>query len=317
MKGYKAFDKNLKCRDFQYEVGGEYTFDGKPIPCRQGFHFCKSIANCYNFYPTVEDTRICRVEAIGEIVTDDEVKFCTNHIKILSEVKNPRQKSNVSQSSSGYCNTGDCNTGDWNTGNRNTGDWNTGNRNTGDWNTGDWNTGNRNTGNRNTGDWNTGNRNTGDWNTGYCNTGNRNTGDWNTGNRNTGDWNTGNRNTGDWNTGNRNTGVFNTKETSIRMFNKESDWTFQDWRDSRARFLLNNIPKNVVEWICEEYMTDEEKELNPTYKTTGGYLKVLEESETAQIWWDGLSEEDKQEIFNLPNFDADIFRECTGIEVRK
>ena len=132
MKGFKAFDKDLKCLDMQYEIGQEYEFDGEPIPCKQGFHFCKSIADCYRFYDMSEDTRICEVTATGDIVTDDEVKFCTNKIKIGKEIKNPREKSNTSPSSTGYCNTGY-----WNTGNRNTGNWNTGDRNTGNWNTGD------------------------------------------------------------------------------------------------------------------------------------------------------------------------------------
>lgn len=171
-------------------------------------------------------------------------------------------------------------------------------------------TGRCNTGNRNTGNCNTGNWNTGDWNTGNCNTGRCNTGNWNTGN-----WNTGNRNTGDWNKSSFNTGCFNTEEQKIMLFNKPSDMTYREWMDSYARYLLNQIPKNVVEWVYEDDMTDEEKVENPTYKTTGGYLKILDESECAQIWWDGLEDEEKKIIQSIPNFDPDIFRQCTGIEV--
>jgi hypothetical protein len=173
--------------------------------------------------------------------------------------------------------TGRCNTGDWNTGNRNTGDWNTG-----DWNTGDWNTGNRNTGNRNTG------------------------------NRNTGDWNT-----GDWNKSSFNTGCFMTEEQKIMFFNKPSDWTYNDWLRSDARYLLNRIPKNVVEWIYSEDMTDEEKAEHPTHETTGGYLKVLDESDCGQLWWGSLSDRQKNIIKALPNFDPEIFEQCTGINVNE
>ncbi len=216
--------------------------------------------------------------------------------------------------------TGNRNTGDWNTGNRNTGDWNTGNRNTGDWNTGDWNagdwnTGDRNTGGWNTGDWNTGDFNTGDWNTGKYNTGDWNTGDLNTGNWNTGDWNTGDFNTGDWNKSSFNTGCFMTENQKIYIFNKQSDWTYQDWLNSDARCLLNHIPKKVVEWIYSEDMTEEEIEEYPTHETTGGYLKVLNESESAQLWWDALSVQEKEVITTLPNFNPELFRECTGIKV--
>ena len=171
-------------------------------------------------------------------------------------------------------------------------------------------TGRCNTGNRNTGDWNTGNRNTGDWNTGNRNTGNRNTGD-----RNTGDCNTGDCNTGDWNKSSFNTGCFNTEEQKIMLFNKPSDMTYREWIDSDARYLLNQIPKDVVEWVYEEDMTDEEKAAHPTYETTGGYLKVLDESECGQLWWGSLSDRRKEIIKAIPNFDAEIFFQCTGVRV--
>ena len=177
---------------------------------------------------------------------------------------------------------------------------NIGKKCTGLCNAGDNNTGNRNTGNCNTGNWNTGDRNTGNCNTGDCNTGN---------------WNTGDCNTGDWNKSSFNTGCFNTEEQKIILFNKPSNMTYREWMDSDAKYLLNQIPKNVVEWVSEEDMTDEEKAAYPTYETTGGYLKVLDESKCGQLWWNGLSDCDKQIIKSIPNFDPDIFYECTGIKV--
>ena len=161
-----------------------------------------------------------------------------------------------------------------------------------------------------TGRCNTGNRNTGDCNTGDWNTGNRNTGDCNTGDWNTGDWNT-----GDWNKSSFNTGCFNTVEQKIMLFNKPSDMTYRDWYESDARWLLNQIPKDVVEWIYSEDMTDEEKAEHLTHETTGGYLKVLDESECGQLWWGSLSDRQKNIIKAIPNFDAEIFFQCTGIRV--
>ena len=161
-----------------------------------------------------------------------------------------------------------------------------------------------------TGRCNTGDCNTGDWNTGDCNTGDWNTGDWNTGNRNTGDCNT-----GDWNKSSFNTGCFNTEEQKITLFNKPSGMTYREWMDSDARYLLNQIPKDVVEWVYEEDMTDEEKAAYPTYETTGGYLKVLDESECGQLWWGSLSDRRKEIIKAIPNFDAEIFFQCTGVRV--
>ena len=131
-----------------------------------------------------------------------------------------------------------------------------------------------------------------------------------TGRCNTGDWNT-----GDWNKSSFNTGCFNTEEQKITLFNKPSGMTYREWMDSDARYLLNQIPKDVVEWVYEEDMTDEEKATHPTYETTGGYLKVLDESECGQLWWGSLSDRRKEIIKAIPNFDAEIFFQCTGVRV--
>ena len=311
VKGYKVFRPDWTCRGFQYEVGKIFEEDVTPDCCNRGFHFCEKAADCFSYYDFDSNNKVAEVIALGDIDTDG-TKSCTNKIQIVREI--PWQEVLTIVNTGKDC-TGICNTGDWNTGNRNTGDWNTGDWNTGDWNTGDWNTGNCNTGdwntgNCNTGNRNTGNRNTGDWNTGNRNTGNCNTGDWNTGNRNTG-----NCNTGDWNKSSFNNGCFNTIEPKIMLFNKPSDVTYRDWLNSDARYLLNQIPKDVVEWIWSNNMTYEEKEQHPEYKTTGGYLKVLDESECGQIWWGSLSERQKNIIKSIPNFDAEIFEQCTGIKV--
>lgn len=116
MKGYKAFNKDLTCKGFQYEIGKEYDLGKEPVVCERGFHFCKNLVDCYQFYGMNEDTRICIIEASGTILTDTNgVKYVTNKIKIVREVKNPREKSNVAKSSSGYCNSGDRNSGVFNT----------------------------------------------------------------------------------------------------------------------------------------------------------------------------------------------------------
>ena len=313
--GFKVFRPDWTCspngNTKQYTCPGKFEEEGELDVCGHGMHFCQTAADCFNYYDFDSNNKVAEVIAYGEVLTEGD-KSCTDKLEIVREIPwdEVLRIVNLGKNCTGRCNTG----------NRNTGDCNTGNRNTGDCNTGDWNTGNRNTGNRNTGNCNTGNRNTGDWNTGDCNTGNRNTGDWNTGNRNTGDWNTGdwntgNRNTGDWNKSSFNTGCFNTEEQKIMLFNKPSDMTYREWMDSDARYLLNQIPKDVVEWVYEEDMTDEEKAAHPTYETTGGYLKVLDESECGQLWWGSLSDRRKEIIKAIPNFDAEIFFQCTGVRV--
>jgi len=346
--GFKVFNPDWTCspngNTKQYACPGKFEEEGELYICDHGMHFCQTAADCFNYYDFDSNNKVAEVIAYGEVLTEDD-KSCTNKLEIVREITwdEVLRTVNLGKNCTGFCNTGDnntgnrntgdrntgcCNTGDNNTGNRNTGERNTGDYNTGDYNTGYCNTGNRNigycntgccnTGNRNTGDRNTGCCNTGDNNTGYYNTGNRNigycnTGCCNTGNRNTGDSNTGDCNTGDWNKSSFNTGCFNTVEQKIMLFNKQSDMTYRDWCKSDARYLLNQIPKDVVEWIYSDNMTDEEKEQHPTYKTTDGYLKKLDETECGQLWWDSLSNHQKNIIKAIPNFDAEIFFQCTGI----
>ena len=293
--GFKVFRPDWTCspngNTKQYTCPGKFEEEGKLDVCGHGMHFCQTAADCFNYYDFDSNNKVAEVIAYGEVLTEGD-KSCTDKLEIVREIPwdEVLRIVNLGKNCTGRCNTGNCNTGNRNTGDCNTGDWNTG-----DWNTGNCNTGNRNTGNRNTGNWNTG-----DWNTG----------DWNTGNWNTGDWNT-----GDWNKSSFNTGCFNTVEQKIMLFNKPSDMTYREWIDSDARYLLNRIPKNVVEWIYSEDMTDEEKAEHPTHKTTGGYLKVLDESECSQLWWGSLSDRQKNIIKAIPNFDAEIFFQCTGVRV--
>ena len=62
-------------------------------------------------------------------------------------------------------------------------------------------------------------------------------------------------------------------------------------------------------------MTDEEKATHPEAKTTGGYLKERIVEDNARKWWAELNDNERNVIFSLPNFDAKIFKEITGIDV--
>ena len=148
-------------------------------------------------------------------------------------------------------------------------------------------------------------------NTGKCCTGLYNSGDYNNGNRNSGDWNDGSYNSGSWNKTNYSNGCFNTIEPKIHLFNKLSEWTYRDWLNSDARYLMDQI----LEWVYLSDMTDEEKAIHPDAETTGGYLKELDNSECAVIWWRLLNDHQKNIITSIPNFDKTIFKEITGIDV--
>lgn len=286
VKGYKVFNNDWKCRSKQYTCPGKFKEDVEPECCEKGMHFCINAADCFNYYNFNSENHVAEVIAHGRISGKGN-KCCTDELEIVREI--PWEEVLTIVNTGKDC-TGLCNTGSWNTGSRNTGGYNTGDRNTGSCNTGDYNTGD-------------------------CNTGGRNTGDCNTGSRNTGSCNIGDWNTGDWNKSSFNNGCFMTEETKIFMFNNSSDWTYLDWMQSNARSFLNEIPKNVVEWVYSEDMTKEEKTAYPTHETTGGYLKVLDGSECAQLWWDGLPDYKKDAIRDLPNFDPEIFEQCTGITV--
>lgn len=69
MKGYKGFDKDLKCRDLQYEVGKEAAVDGDIELCKRGIHFCENPHDIFSYYAPGENNRFAVVEA--EDVSDE------------------------------------------------------------------------------------------------------------------------------------------------------------------------------------------------------------------------------------------------------
>ncbi|EDA5357808.1 hypothetical protein F9D59_19870 [Salmonella enterica] len=231
---FKGFNKDLQCRDFQFEIGKTFHHDGKVEACCSGFHACECPFDVFSYYPPAE-SRYAETISFGVIDREEigDTKIASASITIKAELTLPQfiqrgiewiwskidkslEQQIMTGNRSAATNTGNrsaaTNTGDQSAA-TNTGDWsaatNTGNRSAAT-NTGDWSAA------TNTGDWsaatNTGNRsaatNTGDWSA-ATNTGNRsaatNTGDWSAA-TNTGDQsaatNTGNRsaatNTGDW-----------------------------------------------------------------------------------------------------------------------
>ena len=287
IKGFKVFNPDWTCRGFQYKVGETFVHNGNIEMCGAGFHFCQKASDCFNYYNFNSQNKVAEVEALGLVETQED-KSVTDKIKIIREIEWSELLTIVNDGKN--C-TGLGNTGDWNTGDRNTGDWNTGSRNTGSRNTGDWNTGSRNTGDRNTGDWNTGSRNTGDWNTG--------------------DWNT-----GDWNSTNYSTGFFNSVEQNIFLFNKPTSMSRDEIHSLKGIQILNWNFENSW-WIYSVNMSDDEKKSNPKYETTGGYLKTVDFKTACKMMWENLSENERQEVMKLPNFDSNIFYEITGIIISK
>ena len=226
-------------------------------------------------------------------------------------------ENNIGTNNNGKQNLGDGNWGSQNCGNRNRGDQNFGYRNNGDQNWGDQNWGDRNFGN-----WNFGDQNFGDLNNGDQNCGNQNRGDWNFGDGNWGDLNNGYRNNGSYNKGDQLYGYFNTGKPEFRFFNKPFDEgkldevKFPKWLDYEVK------PVNMT-WVERDKITEEQKRQYTSSEITGGFLLV----ETIDDWeksnkeaalkaWNETTEDDRQLTLQLPNFDADIFFDIFGIDVR-
>lgn len=276
VKGYKVFNSDWTCRDKQYSCPGTFEENVDLDVCCHGMHFCKKAIDCFYYYDFNPSNHVAEIIAYGNIKEKGD-KCCTDKLEIVRELSwhEVLELVNIGKN----C-TGKGNTANWNSGNYNTGSQNSGNRNSGDWNSGD------------------------------CNSG-----DWNSGNWNSGDCNSGDLNSGDWNKTNHSSGCFNTTEPKITFFNKESDWTYKDWFNSNARLLLNKIPTEILEWVWFDNMTEKEKEANPNAESTDGYLKVVKPEMSVQEWWDSLSSTNKNTILSIPNFDREIFKEITGIDV--
>ncbi len=86
MKAYKGFDKDLKCRNFQYEVGKAYEEKDAQI-CKTGFHACENPLEVFRYYPPCNEHRYCEVEQSGTLSkSGDSFKVASTKIKIGAEL---------------------------------------------------------------------------------------------------------------------------------------------------------------------------------------------------------------------------------------
>ena len=148
--------------------------------------------------------------------------------------------------------------------------------------------------------------NTGERNSGHNNSGDRNSGYWNSGHNNSG-----NRNSGDYNSGDMNSGFFNTDTPQkIRCFNSDCDRDVWE-KAEKPNFIYEILTE---QWVSESNMTDKEKAENPDFHVRDGYLKTIPYKEAWKVAWDNASDSDKELLYKLPNFNAKIFEEITGID---
>ena len=88
MKSYKGFDKDLKCKGFQYDIGKEYECEDA-VACRTGFHACERPLDVFAYYPPAS-SRYCEVEQGGKTdANSDDSKIASTKIKIGAEIGIP------------------------------------------------------------------------------------------------------------------------------------------------------------------------------------------------------------------------------------
>lgn len=280
----KGMNKNMQCRGFQFEIGKEYKIEheGRPLElCSDTvFHYCNSLKDVHNFYSVRNpENRFFEIKVLGSEITNGN-KCGSDHISIVREITGEELDSlkGLTADNSGLFNTGVRNSGDYNSGHCNSGDRNSGDRNSGYCNSGDWNSGH--------------------CNSGYCNSGHYNSGNHNSGTANSCDYSN---------------GVFCTEsDKNIRIFNKPSGMSLTEFYDSIYWAAMQSVPFILTEWIN---YTQNEKEADEQKSLIEGYLKEYTMEEAWANWWDKLTDENKEIIKQIPNFEPEIFKEITGIEV--
>jgi hypothetical protein len=81
---FKAFDRNLKCRSYQFEIGKTFIEDIEPKLCSKGFHFCYRLTDTFKYYSKFS-SRVCIIKPSGKILKGDD-KCCSNQIEIVREL---------------------------------------------------------------------------------------------------------------------------------------------------------------------------------------------------------------------------------------
>lgn len=87
MKMYKGFDKDLKCRDFQYEIGKTYEEPTADL-CNSGFHACEYPLDVFEYYAPGNMSRYCEVDLneLSDERSGDDSKRCGKKIAVKAEI---------------------------------------------------------------------------------------------------------------------------------------------------------------------------------------------------------------------------------------
>ena len=87
MKMYKGFDKDLKCRDFQYEIGNTYEEPTAEL-CEKGFHACEYQLDVLGYYAPGDMNRYCEVDLddVSDKKSNEDSKRCGKKIAVKAEI---------------------------------------------------------------------------------------------------------------------------------------------------------------------------------------------------------------------------------------
>jgi hypothetical protein len=103
VRAYKAFDKTMQCRGFQFEAGKTYEHDGEVVGCSSGFHACENPLDVWSYYPL--DSRYAVVDLSGAVSRhDDDSKIAAARITISAEIDLPQIISDGIAYLMGLCN---------------------------------------------------------------------------------------------------------------------------------------------------------------------------------------------------------------------
>lgn len=103
MKGYKAFNSDLKCRDYQYKEGQLHVYDSTVELCVSGFHFCTELQDVVKYY-YYQSMRVFEIEATGTITepeTDCSKRACSE-LKLIKELSLEEVKNSINKSEPAY-----------------------------------------------------------------------------------------------------------------------------------------------------------------------------------------------------------------------
>ena len=89
--------------------------------------------------------------------------------------------------------------------------------------------------------------------------------------------------------------------------------TYEQFVNSRVFDLMRQVDTKL--WVPTSAMTQEEKTAYPSHETCEGYLKEIPFKQAFQDRWHNWSEDARNQFTSLPNFDAAIFEEITGVKI--